>query len=215
MKGFCFVVLTLVSVHSFAEPRGGRDEWDLGFFATGSRHYAFEGGASARNHGGIGYGMTWSHNLNNHFRVGIEGTLSEFNYRATVAPGAGNSAAAFERDGSMTTAGLRARATWNLLAQPVTPFLTATAGLTFIETDLGANPPANACWVYPWYGEVCSDKTPNNPFYRFTYGIGSGLLLEWPTGFFRATLGAEWIDFKEALSPVGYVTVRADVGLRF
>jgi hypothetical protein len=34
-------------------------------------------------------------------------------------------------------------------------------------------------------------------------------------GYVRALLGAEWIDFREALSPVGYVTLRADFGLSF
>jgi hypothetical protein len=215
MKGICFLLLALVAVHSFAQPRSGKDERGLNFFTVGGKHYTFEGGASARNHGGTGIGITASHNVDNDFVVGVEGTLSKFNYRATVAPGSGNGAAAFERDGEMQTAALRARATWNLFARPNTPFLTANAGLMYLDTGISANPPANACWVYPWYGEVCGDKTPDNSLHRFTYGVGTGVLIQVPGGYLRAMLGAEWIDFKEALSPVGYVTVRAEAGLRF
>jgi len=216
MKKLIWVFLILAAP-AWAQPRADTNEWSLNLFVVGTKHYTFEGGASARNDGGAGIGLSVARNLNNYFSIGIEGTLSQFNYRATVAPGAGNTAASFSSEGDMETAGLRAHATWNLLARPVTPFLTASAGVIFLDTDLGAEPPANACWVYPWYGEVCGDKAPTNALARFTYGIGTGLRYDLPRqqGFIRAIVGAEWIDFREALSPVGYVVVRADFGLRF
>jgi hypothetical protein len=214
---YLVLVMAVLIAPAWAQPRGGSDEWSLNLFVVGTKHYAFEGGASARNDGGAGIGITVSRNLNSYFSIGIEGSLSEFNYRANVAPGAGNAGTAFQTDGDMETGALRLHGTWNLLARPVTPFLTANAGVMYLDTDLGANPPANACWIYPWYGEVCGDKAPSNSLARFTYGLATGLLYELPRqqGYIRATLGAEWIAFKEALSPVGYVTVRADFGLRF
>ena len=210
-------LLLVVAVPAWGQSRGDTNEWSLNLFVVGTKHYSFESGASARNDGGAGIGISVARNLNNYLSVGIEGTLSEFNYRATVAPGAGNAGASFSSEGDMETAALRAHATWNLLARPLTPFLSASAGVIFLDTNLGAEPPANACWVYPWYGEVCGDKAPSNTLARFTYGIGAGLRYELPRqqGFLRAMVGAEWIDFREALSPVGYVQVRADFGLRF
>ncbi len=134
-----------------------------------------------------------------------------------MAPGPGNGAASFATDGEMETAALRAHATWNLLARPVTPFLTANAGFIILDTNFGDDAPANACWIYPWYGEVCSDKAPKNNLTRFTYGLGAGLRFDLPRdqGFIRALVGGEWIAFSEALSAVGYVQFRADFGLRF
>ena len=216
MKKLIWVFLILAAP-AWAQPRADTNEWSLNLFVVGTKHYAFEGGASARNDGGAGIGISVARNLNDYFSVGIEGTLSEFNYRATVAPGAGNAAASFSSEGDMETAALRAYTTWNLLARPLTPFLTASAGVIFLDTNLGAEPPANACWIYPWYGEVCGDQVPSNTLTRFTYGIGAGLRYDLPgqQGFLRALVGAEWIDFREALSPVGYVQVRVDFGLRF
>ena len=41
-----------------AQVRADTDEWSLNLFIVGSKHYAFEGGASARNDGGGGIGLT-------------------------------------------------------------------------------------------------------------------------------------------------------------
>ena len=214
MKRLLCLLLAALAAPAWAEqPRGGTDEWSLNLFVIGPRDYRFEGGASARNDGGVGVALSVAHNLNNYFAVGLEGSLSTFNYRATVTGSAGS----FETDGKMETGALKAHVTWNLLARPLTPFLTASGGVMFLDTDLGGEPPANACWVYPWYGEVCSDKTPSTALTRLTYGLGAGLRYDLPRkqGYLRAMAGAEWIDFREALSPVGYFVLRADFGISF
>lgn len=217
MKKFAIYLLLGFSAQTHAQSRADTNEWSLDLFIVGSKHYVFEGGASARNDGGAGIGLTVTHNLNEYFAVGLDATLSEFDYRASVAPGAGNAAAGFQSEGNMESAGLRFHATWNLLARPVTPFLTAGAGVVFLDTNLESQPPANACWIYPWYGEVCSDQAPKSTLARFTYGFGGGMRFDLPRdlGFIRAFVGGEWIQISEALSPVGYVQFRADFGLRF
>jgi opacity protein-like surface antigen len=210
-------MLVLLSGPALAEWRGQTNEWSLDLFIVGPKNYVFESGASARNDGGGGIGLTLAHNLSDYFAVGLDATLSEFGYRASVAPGAGNTAAGFQSEGSMETAALRAHVTWNLLARPVTPFLTAGAGVVFLDTNLDSDAPANACWIYPWHGEVCSDKAPRSNLARLTYGFGAGMRFDLPRdlGFIRAMAGGEWIHIPEALSPVGYVQFRADFGLRF
>ncbi len=217
MNRLVFSMVVLLAGPALADTRAQTNEWSLDLFIVGPKHYVFEGGASARNDGGGGIGLTLAHNLNDYFAVGLDAMLSEFGYRASVAPGAGNAAAAFQSEGSMETAALRAHVTWNLRARPVTPFLTAGAGVVFLDSNLDADAPANACWIYPWHGEVCSDKAPKSNLARFTYGFGAGMRFDLPRdlGFIRAMVGGEWIHIPEALSPVGYVQFRADFGLRF
>lgn len=210
-----WLVLALVSCAAPALAQS--NEWSLNLFIIGPKDYSFEGGATARNEGGAGFGVSVAHNLNDYLSFGVEAALSEFEYRAGVAPGTANAGARFQTEGQMETLSLRAQVTWNLLARPITPFFTANAGAIVLDTNLDATPPANACWIYPWYGEVCGDKTPETTLTRFTYGVGAGLRYNLPRdqGFIRAFVAAEWIDMREALSPVGYVVFRTDWGLRF
>ena len=45
MRALVWLLLAL-SAPAWAQARAGTDEWSLGFFAIGPKHYAFEGGAS-------------------------------------------------------------------------------------------------------------------------------------------------------------------------
>jgi hypothetical protein len=208
-----------VAMPAFGEPAPlrGSNEYSLNLLVVGSKHYAFEGDATARNDGGAGIGLSIARNLNDYFAVGADATLSEFDYRATVAPGTGNAGPGFDASGSMETAALRFHATYYLLARRLTPFVTAGLGVTFLDADLASDPPTNACWIYPWYGQVCSDKAPKTTLARLSYGVGAGLRLDLPgrQGFLRAFVSGEWLEFAEARSTVGYVQLRADFGVRF
>jgi hypothetical protein len=213
------LLLAAVPAPAFAEapPRGGANDFSLNLLLVGGDTYSFDGGASARNDGGLGIGATVAHNLNNHFAIGADLTFTRFDYRAGVAPGAGNAGARFETSGSMDAIALRLHGTWNLLAGRTTPFLTAGAGAVLLDTNLKGDPPADACWVYPWYGQVCGAAAPSTTLTRLTYGGGVGVRhdLAGQHGFVRALAGGEWIHFSEASSDVGYWQLRVDFGLRF
>lgn len=209
-------LLFVAAADAFAQ-RPGSDEWSLNLLVVGTKGYQFDGGASARNDGGVGIGLSIARNLNDYFAVGVDATLSEFDYRASVAPATGNPGAGFDSSGNMETAALRLHATYYLLARPVTPFLTAGLGVTFLDTNLASDPPANGCWVYPWYGQVCGATAPKTTLTRFSYGAGAGLRVDLPRrhGFVRALLSGEWIEFSGARGAVGYVQLRADWGISF
>ena len=214
----CILLLTLAALPAFGQPiRGDRGEAGLQFFLVGAKKYSFEGGASARNDGGVGMGIFISRNLNDYFSIGLEGQAAAWDYRASVAPGASNAGAGYDTTGSMETAAVRVNATWNLLSRRWTPFVTAGAGAIFLDTNLDAAPPANACWIYPWYGQVCGGEAPRGTLTRFTYTAGLGLRTDFPReqGFVRAYFGGEWIALPEATSTVGYVQARLDFGLQF
>ena len=101
----CMLLPMALGAPALAQSRAGTDEWSLNLFVTGPRDYAFEGGASARNDGGVGVALSVAHNLNDYLAVGLEGSLSTFSYRATVSGTSGS----FETDGQMETGALRAR----------------------------------------------------------------------------------------------------------
>jgi hypothetical protein len=217
-------LLGLAALPAFAQdpaPRGRTNEYSVNLQAVGSKSYTFEGGATARNDGGAGVSLSIAHNLNNHFAIGAEAAWSAFNFRAGVTPGTGNAAASFESDGDTEMVAFRLHATWYLLSGPTTPFLTAGVGVTFFDPEFDRPPSADACWIYPWYGQVCGAAPPENTLTRLNYTAGAGLRWDLPRewaytgGFVRVLVGGEWIHFSEASSPVGYVQLRADFGARF
>lgn len=213
-------VLSLAAIPALAidiAPRGGTNEYSLNLLVVGSEQYVFEGGASARSDGGAGIGASLARNLNNHLALGAEVTVSQFDYRARVAPGAGNAGAGYDVDGNMETIALRLQATWYLLSGRITPFLTGTVGVNFLDPESAANPPANACWIYPWYGQVCSAAAPQTTLTRFAYGAATGLRVDLPRkqGFIRALVGGEWIDFSGGSETLGFIQLRADFGVSF
>jgi opacity protein-like surface antigen len=221
MKVFVVFLLTTVifSSTAFAEPSGraGRWEWSLQPFAIGSKTYDFEAGASARVDSGFGLGLGYAHNVNDYLALGVEGALATADYRAGVAPGAGNPNPAFTTTGILDLATVRLTATWNLLASRFTPFVTANAGATYLQPDLLTDPPAAGCWSYPWWGEVCGADAPTHGMTRFSWGAGAGLRLDLPReqGFLRALVSGETIDLPGPPGRARYVQFRADFGLKF
>ena len=218
--GIALVAFALHAVPAVAQditPRGGSDEWGLHVLLIGSRTYAFEGGASARNEGGGGVGISVARNLNAHLAIGADLTFSQLNTRSTIAPAAGNAGASFESDGDVDTAALRLHATWYLLSGPLTPFLSAGIGATFVDPEFKSGPPADACWIYPWYGQACGARPPESSLTRLGYGAAAGVRFDLPRrqGFVRLMAGGEWIEFDQASSPIGYIQLRADFGIAF
>jgi hypothetical protein len=201
-----------------AQIRGPSDEWSLNLHYISSERYAFEGGAAARNDGGGGISATLARNFNDYLSLGAELSYGEFDHRAAVAAAPGNPASGFEARGKMELVTLRAVANWYLLARPMTPFLAAGAGVTFLDTNFTGEAPANACWIYPWHGQACGAQPPDGTLARLSYGasVGARWDLSREQGFLRALIGGEWIELSEATSGrVGYVQVRADFGLLF
>lgn len=214
------VLLALAASPAFGQdppPRNASNEYSLNLMVVGSKRYEFEGGAAARNDGGAGIGLTLARNLSNHFAVAAEASVSQFDYRASVVPGTGNAGARFDTEGTMEMFALRLYATWYLLSGPVAPFLTGGAGVNFLDPEFDANPPADACWVYPWYGQVCGARAPQTTLARLGYSAAAGVRFELPRnqGFVRVLAGGEWIDLSEASGTVGYFQLRADFGVRF
>lgn len=212
---------TLPAAAQVTGPRGGTSEWSLNFIVTGSKQLEFDGGAAARLDAGVGVGVSLVRNLNNHFAIGAEATWYELDYRARVAPGAGNPGAAFEAEARGETIALRLNATFYLLSGRFTPFVTGGVGVNFIDPDLKQDPPAASgtsdCWIYPLYGQACGATAPTNSLTRLGYSAGAGLRWDLPgrQGFLRLLGGVEWIDLPESSSASSYTQLRMDFGIAF
>ena len=61
---------------------------------------------------------------------------------------------------------------FNFLDGPITPYVTATVGYSFIDTNIPDGPPQTGCWWDPWYGQICGTWQDTRSIEEFVYGPG-------------------------------------------
>ncbi len=63
---------------------------------------------------------------------------------------------------------------YNVLDRPLTPFVSAGVGWSFIDTNIPTGNVAVGCWWDPWWGYVCAGFDETRKTDAFTYQIGVG-----------------------------------------
>jgi opacity protein-like surface antigen len=180
---------------------------------TDSKSLSFEGGTTARTDQGYGFGIGFAYNFSQHLNAGVELAWSEVYYRTTlqpVGPGSGVNSSGFFDTGT-----LRFKGDWNILATPLTPFLTGGAGWTHIYTDIPVGPPQNSCWYYPWYGPVCTTYVPTQNTTKFSYNGGAGIRADLGSYMLRGLVNAQYVDIGGSQGQGFWTQYRLDFGFRF
>lgn len=69
----------------------------------------------------------------------------------------------------------RIKGTWYMTDGPLTPYLEAGFGWTFVDSNVADGPPLVGCWWHPWWGYICDGYY--NTFHEtsFSYGGAIGL----------------------------------------
>ncbi|MES1262794.1 MAG: outer membrane beta-barrel protein, partial [Peristeroidobacter soli] len=88
-----------------------------------------------------------------------------------------------------------ARANFNFMDGPITPYVTAGVGYSFIDTNIPDGPPQTGCWWDPWWGYICDTFQSTHSTDAFTYDLGLGVRWDLSTGY-SMRLGYEkhWYD---------------------
>jgi opacity protein-like surface antigen len=163
---------------------------------------------------GLGFGFAY--NFNDHFSLGGEFTWGEADYSATVAPAPGNPGSAYSISTELESSTVRVNGTWNILAAPLTPFVTGGVGATYVDTNIPDGPPSTSCWYDPWWGYFCGTSVPTKDDTYFSYMVGAGLRWDAPRSFFlRGLVGRQWVDVGNGVGTPGITQFRIDFGWRF
>ncbi len=105
-------------------------------------------------------------------------------------------------DGELESFTPRVGVNFNFLEGPITPYVNATIGYTFIDTNIPDGPPQTGCWWDPWYGQVCGTWQSTRSLEELVYGAGLGV--RWDTSdtlSVRFEYHKRWIDASDAGSP--------------
>jgi opacity protein-like surface antigen len=90
-----------------------------------------------------------------------------------------------------------AKANFNFLDGPITPFISAGIGWAFVDTNIPDGLPQTGCWWDPWYGQVCSTFQSTHSADAFTYDVGLGLRWDLSNGYsVRGVYEKHWYDAK-------------------
>ncbi|MFN0038866.1 MAG: outer membrane beta-barrel protein [Burkholderiales bacterium] len=214
---FAFTLATLaVQAQAQLTNRAGKWEATLQLNYSDSTDIQGSTGSQATIDSEYGFGLGFAKNLNDHLALGVDFAWSQPDYIATVTPAAGNGNSAYTVSGTLETYSTHVVATWNLLAQPLTPFVSGGVGGTWVDTNIPAGPPVNVCWYDPWWGYYCGPVYPTRSDTYFSYNAAVGL--RWDSRekwFLRGLVGKQWLDVGGDVGTPSITNYRFDLGFRF
>jgi opacity protein-like surface antigen len=176
---------------------------------------SFDGGSSFDVNSDVGWGFGFGYNFNEHLALNFDVGWSSPSYDATIVSADTPPLADQRASGELSTSSLHLNLLYNFIAGPITPFVTAGIGSTFVDSNIAYGPPSNSCWYDPYWGYYCGYYQPTYSENRFSYNASLGV--RWDLArdsFLRASIGSYWIDMKNSGSQ-NFTSGRLEVGFMF
>jgi hypothetical protein len=191
----------------------------------GSIPLTFTSGANYDEHGtsvdlndDLGWGFGFGYNVSEHFLVGSNFTWISASYQATIADydNSGNpTGTSFDVSGSLDATNWQLFGQYNILKGRITPFLQASFGWSWIDSNIPSGFPQTGCWWDPWYGYICNTYQPTYEATPFAYGAAAGVHAELGERFYlEGSYNYLWVDFSNA-GTQGFDGFRLNVGWMF
>jgi opacity protein-like surface antigen len=200
--GTCAALAACLGFVSVANAQSSSREtgWEVGselIYQT-SHDVNFEGGSQLSFKDDLGIAITFGYRFNSRLELLLSLDWQNVSYDATVVSDT-PLIQPFSVRGDMEALTPRASVNFNFIDGPVTPFVTAGIGYSFIDTNIPDAPPQNACWWDPWFGHICSTFQSTRNSEEFSYQAGAGVRWDLASGY-TMRLGYEkhWIDLGEA-----------------
>jgi opacity protein-like surface antigen len=122
----------------------------------------------------------------------------------------------FGGSGSLDAVTPRISANYNFMAGPLTPYVSAGVGWSFIDTNIPTGRPQNVCWWDPWWGYICGTVQNTRDLDEFTYQVGVGV--RWDLGpayTLRLAYEKHWLDLGEATSTPDFDQFKLGIYFRY
>jgi len=219
------VFATLLAV-AVLTPRTAAAEIERGMKWQSSIPMTFTSGGTVNGENGtsfdinddLGWGFSFGYNLNQHFLVGADFTWLSANYKATIATDINGDQipdASADLSGTLDATNLQFFGQYNILKSRVTPFLRASLGWTWVDSNIPSGAPVGTCWWDPWYGYICGSWQPTFEDTEFAYGAAVGVRADVTDRFFlEGSYNVLWVDFNKADTP-SFDGFRVNVGWSF
>lgn len=182
--------------------RTGKWQASIPITFTSGSSYDSQEGTNIKVNDDLGWGFSFGYHVNKRFLVGTDFTWLSANYDANIATD--NNAdqipdTTISVAGTLDAANLQFFGQYNILPGRITPFVRASLGWTWIDSNIPSGPAQGACWWDPWWGYVCNTWQPTFEDTNFAYGAAVGVRGELTDKFFiEASYNLLWIDFNKA-----------------
>jgi hypothetical protein len=154
--------------------------------------------------GGFGMGF----NINDHWTLNAEFMFGSSDYRAEWSGS--------ELRGEMFMSNGKFNVEYNVLAEPLTPFVKGGLGYYYFDTGIPSGPPGYYCWWDYWWGYVCEGFVPTHTETSFALNAGAGI--RWDISdfvFVKAFGGATWVDVSRGSGWPMFIEGTFVLGLKF
>ena len=175
----------------------------------------FDGGASADLNSSWDWGFGFGYNFTENWAFNFDINWGSTNYEGIRVLDDGQNTKE-SISGTLSSSSSDFRAVYHFMDKRFTPFVGASLGWIYIDTNIPTGPPQTSCWYDPWMGYICSTYQPTKAGTEFSYTANVGVRFDLTDAFFlRASAGKRWIDFDNASGTPDITMYRFDMGFMF
>lgn len=211
-----FIVITLISfdVHAYTDSRAGKWEFFLAPQYTNSKILQFDNGAEADINARSSLGFGFGYNLNSNIELSLLFAASSANYTGTRIIDDGSDTPE-KFTSNLYTSTISFGFTYNFLKSPLTPYLSANLGSTYIDSGIPSGKIITGCWWDPWYGYICTPRAQTYTSTEFNYGASAGLRYDFNRKvYIKGGIGKNYIDIDSS-NTAGFTAYQFIFGFMF
>jgi opacity protein-like surface antigen len=211
----CLAMLALApSAYAQSADRAGTWETRLDVVYQNSSDWDFNGGTTAEIDSDTSFLVGVGYHLNDNLELGGNFTFGQTDYTADIV--GDEIGEVFGVRGEYESTSLLFDATWNFLPSAFTPFVSASAGWSWVDTNIATGPPQTGCWWDPWWGYVCSSFQDTKSLDGFSYGFDVGARYDFSDSIAaHATYRMMWVDLDNADGTPDVDGFRLGIGWKF
>jgi opacity protein-like surface antigen len=191
--------------------------WDFGadIIYQDSSDISFEGGSTASLDADWGLALTFGYRFNAKLELGFGFDWQTADYNATLQSG-NFPGLSIDVSGDMETFTPRAWLNYNFMEGPITPYVNAGIGWSFVDTNIPNSRVQVGCWWDPWWGYVCTPYQSTKSIDDFVYQVGVGARWDLAGGFsLRFGYEKHWFDYSKATSTPDFDQFKLGVLFRY